>query len=106
MKILIIRLSSLGDLVLTLPVYENLKKIFPEAKITLLVKKEFVPLFENNPYLDEIIPFEKDKGLLFYIRMINSQEYDFLIDLHNNLRSNIIRLFSKTKRKIKHQRVP
>lgn len=104
MKILIIRLSSLGDLVLTLPVYENLKKIFPEAKITLLVKKEFVPLFENNPYLDEIIPFEKDKGLLFYIRMINSQEYDFLIDLHNNLRSNIIRLFSKTKRKIKYNK--
>ncbi|HCJ65927.1 MAG TPA: lipopolysaccharide heptosyltransferase II [Elusimicrobia bacterium] len=104
MKILIIRLSSLGDLVLTTPVYQNLKQLFPEARITLLVKKEFVPLFENNPYLDEIIPFEQDKGLLFYIRMINAGKYDLLIDLHNNLRSNLIRFFSKVKKKIKYNK--
>jgi len=104
MKILVIRLSSLGDLVLTTPVYQNLQQIFPEAKITLLVKKEFVSLFENNPYLDEIIPFEKEKGLLFYIQKINKEKYDLLIDLHNNLRSNIIRFFSNAKKKIKYNK--
>ena len=91
-RILVLRLSSLGDVVLTTPVYRNIKAHWPDARITVLVKPAFRPVLENNPYIDDIIPF---KGLRTTLRIIRSRQFTHLLDLHANLRTFIVRTFCR-----------
>jgi len=58
-NILIIKPSSLGDIVLALPALSALRRSFPDAKISWLIRSEFIPLLENHPHLTEIIPFNR-----------------------------------------------
>lgn len=58
-NILIMKPSSLGDIVLALPALTALRRNFPEAKISWLIRSEFAPLLENHPYLDQIILFNR-----------------------------------------------
>lgn len=96
MKILIIRLSSLGDIILTTPLIEAIKKKDPDAKIDYLVKKEFAEILRGNPHLNRIIPFDSkglDKGLsglLSKIKDLRKEGYSHIIDIHNTPRSRII----------------
>ncbi len=90
-KILILRFSSIGDIVLTTPVVRCIKKQYPEAEIHFCTKKSYVPLLEHNPYITKIIPLEgKLKDVL---REIRKTRYDQVIDLHNNLRTLILKSF-------------
>ena len=85
MKILVIRFSSIGDIVLTTPVVRCLKKQITNAEIHFLTKTNFVSLVENNPYVSKIYSI-KDK--VNEIRKeLEKENYDFVIDLHHNLRS-------------------
>ncbi len=94
-KILIIRFSSIGDLVLTSPVYRCLKSRYPNAQLHLVVKQKLSTVLENNPYIDRIIPLEN--GLLKLANTLRKEKYDFVVDLHNNLRSNFIKLVLAVK---------
>ncbi len=85
MKILIIRFSSIGDIVLTTPVIRCLRKKYPESKIHFLVKAKFRTVLEANPYLDKLIYFEGD--LRDTVLDLLSEQYDFVLDLQNNFRS-------------------
>ncbi len=94
-NILIARLSSIGDIILTSPVVRTVRAAYPSARISFLVKKEFASLVEHNPAIDEVIVFEKSggwKGLLELRKRISNNRYDWFIDLHNNLRTNFLRL--------------
>lgn len=84
-KILIIRFSSIGDIVLTSPVIRCIRKQIPDAVIHYLTKEKFREILEQNPYIDTIYTIKKDvdEVLLDLI----GERYDFVIDLHNNLRS-------------------
>ncbi len=93
-KILVVRFSSLGDVILTTPVYKNLKIEDPKCKITVAVKEKYAGVLERNPYIDEIIPLGDSESLWNYIQKIRNRNFDVLIDLHNNLRSRILCLFS------------
>jgi heptosyltransferase-2 len=84
-KFLIIRFSSIGDIVLTTPLIRNLRKKYPQATIHYLTKKKFATLVESNPYLDKVIFLEDD--LNHMIGQIKSERYDHIIDLHHNLRT-------------------
>jgi heptosyltransferase-2 len=104
-KILIIRLSSLGDILLTTPLIRSLKKIVPELSIDVLIKEEYADVLKLNNYLDNLYYFSKDERLnnnLFESLKLNS--YDFVIDLQNNLRSRKITktLNKNTSRFYKH----
>jgi heptosyltransferase II len=103
-KVLVIRLSSLGDVVLTTPVFRNIKEAWPTVFVAVLVKEEFMDVFKGNPYIDEIIPFDKKKGIFFYIREIRKRNFDLLIDLHNNIRSNMIGNLAGIKHKVKYDK--
>ena len=89
-KILIIRFSSIGDIVLTTPVIRCLKKQYPEAAIHYATKKQYVSLLEANPYLTKIHAFE-DKQLPDLMDRLDAEKFDLIIDLHNNLRSFLIK---------------
>ncbi|MFH1784225.1 MAG: lipopolysaccharide heptosyltransferase II [bacterium] len=103
-KILVIRLSSLGDVVLTTPVFRNIKEAWPHVHVSVFVKKEYMDVFRGNPYIDEVIPFVKDKGIFFYISEIKKKNFDVLIDLHNNIRSNLVGMLSGIKRRVKYNK--
>jgi len=85
MKFLIIRFSSIGDIVLTTPVIRCLKKQVNGASIHFLTKRNFAPLLENNPYIDKIHYLTDDLSVL--INELRAEEFDHLIDLHHNLRT-------------------
>ncbi len=58
-NILLIKPSSLGDIVLALPALSGLRRSFPDAKISWLIRSDFMPLLENHPHLTDIIPFNR-----------------------------------------------
>jgi ADP-heptose:LPS heptosyltransferase len=89
-KILIIRFSSIGDIVLTTPVIRNLKQQLPSAEIHFCTKAAYRNIIETNPYLEKVHYLEKDLNEL--IKRLKAEKYDYIIDLHNNLRSRIIKL--------------
>lgn len=88
-KFLIIRFSSIGDIVLTTPVVRCLKQQYPEAEVHYVTKKSYKTLLENNPYIDKVFTLEKSLNDL--VKQLKSEDYDYVIDLHNNLRTRIIK---------------
>ena len=88
-KFLILRFSSIGDIVLTTPVVRCLKLQYPDAEVHFATKKQFKVLVENNPHIDKY--FLLEKNLTDFIKTLQSEHYDYIIDLHNNLRTSIIK---------------
>jgi len=84
-KFLIIRFSSIGDIVLTTPVIRNLRKKYPGATIHYLTKEKFATIVLSNPYLDKVLLLRDDLNQT--IEEIKSEAYDHIIDLHHNLRT-------------------
>lgn len=84
-KFLIIRFSSIGDIVLTTPVVRNLKNQCQDAEVHYLTKIQYSYLLENNPYVDKIHTL--DKSLPEIINKLKQENFDYVIDLHNNLRT-------------------
>lgn len=89
-RFLILRFSSIGDIVLTTPVVRCIKEQYPGAEVHFATKKQFKNLVENNPYIDKYFLLENSLNDL--IKSLQSERYDFIIDLHNNLRTSIIKL--------------
>jgi ADP-heptose:LPS heptosyltransferase len=90
MKILVIRFSSMGDIIYTTPVVRCLKKQLPGAEIHFITKPAFKYIYDNNPYIDKLLLLKPDLGDT--IKDIKAEGYDYIIDLHNNLRTAIIKL--------------
>jgi len=88
-KVLIIRFSSIGDIVLTTPVIRCLKQQ-TGAKVHFISKKNYASILESNPYIDKIFTIKnKIKEVL---PVLKEEKYDYLIDLHKNLRSKQLNL--------------
>ena len=85
MKVLILRFSSIGDIVLTTPVIRTLKTQLEDAQIHYATKEEYSELFELNPYIDKV--FFLKESLSDLIRQLKSEKFDYVIDLHHNLRT-------------------
>ncbi len=89
MKILVIRFSSIGDIIYTTPVVRCLKKQLPGAEVHFLTKPAFKNIYEGNPYTDKLLLLKPK--LSGTIAEIKQEKYDYLIDLHSNLRTAIIK---------------
>ncbi|MBM3453029.1 MAG: glycosyltransferase family 9 protein [Bacteroidetes bacterium] len=105
MKILVVRFSSIGDIVLTSSVVRCLKNQVQNGQIHVLTKEQFTPLYDANPHLDKIYSLTDNWGKL--ISELKAENYDCIIDLHNNLRTKRLKLalgkqsYSFPKRNIK-----
>jgi ADP-heptose:LPS heptosyltransferase len=88
-RILVIRFSSIGDIVLTTPVVRCLKNQLYGAEIHFLTKTVFEPVVRNNPNIDTCWLYDHNFSDL--IPSLKSQQFDFVVDLHNNLRSQFVR---------------
>jgi ADP-heptose:LPS heptosyltransferase len=87
-KFLIIRLSSIGDIVLTTPAIRCLKQQVDGAQVHFLTKRQYSPVIMANPWINQIHEFE---GIQKAIRLIREKEFHYIIDLHNNLRTALIK---------------
>ena len=105
-KILLIRLSSLGDIVLTTPAIRAVRAHFRDAYIAMLVAKQSAEILRENPYLDEIITFDrraKDKDtreMLRIIRLLRERKFTLAIDLQRKFRTGLLMAFSGAPERI------
>lgn len=101
MKILVIRLSSLGDVILSTFALRLIRKKFPDAHIDFLVAKEYAQILHLNPHIRNVLEYDKNlpstKHLLNTLSLFNHFHYDIILDLQNNLRSRVFTL-GKTER--------
>ncbi|MDE0682897.1 MAG: glycosyltransferase family 9 protein [Candidatus Poribacteria bacterium] len=105
-KILLIRLSSLGDIVLTTPAIRAVRSHFLDAYIAMLVAKQSAEILRENPHLNEIITFDrlakdKDTGeMLRIIRHLRAREFTLTIDLQRKFRTGMLMYFSGAAERI------
>ncbi|PLX10714.1 MAG: glycosyl transferase [Marinilabiliales bacterium] len=85
-KFLIVRFSSIGDIVLTSPVIRCLKQQVKNAEVHFLTKEQYKPLVESNPYVDKVHCLKEDFKEM--IKSLRNEHFDYIIDLHKNLRSH------------------
>ncbi len=89
MKVLVLRFSSIGDIVLTSPVFRCLKQQVPGAELHVATKTVFGDLVRFNPHVDRVHELGEDLGSL--IGRLKPEGYDAVIDLHHNLRTSRIK---------------
>jgi len=101
-KILVLRLSSIGDILLTTPYIRQIKNTFNDAIIYYIVKKEFADILKYNPNIDHLIELNTSKnynGLAEINKELKKHNFDYIFDLHNNMRTKLL-LAGLPKRKI------
>lgn len=98
-NILLIRLSSLGDIVLTTPAIRAVRTHFPNAFIAMLVAKQSADILKHNPHLNKIIEFnrlaeDKDTGeMLRTLRILRNQRFSLTIDFQRKFRTELLMYF-------------
>ena len=95
MRFLIIRFSSIGDIVLATPLIRCLKKRFPSAQVDFVLKEQYAGVLSGNPNISNLISYKKN--IFGLIKKIRSEKYDYVIDIHGNFRSFIAAAFSSGK---------
>ncbi len=88
-KFLILRFSSIGDIVLTTPVVRCLKQQLKDAEVHYATKKDFSSVINHNPYIDK--KYLLDDNLDELIHQLKKEKYDYVIDLHHNIRTFVIK---------------
>ncbi|MFK8039295.1 MAG: glycosyltransferase family 9 protein [Crocinitomicaceae bacterium] len=89
-KILVVRFSSIGDIVLTTPIVRALKNQLDDVTIHYLTKKSFQGILSNNPNIDQVFVIEND--LRPVLADLKREKYDFIVDLHHNLRTSRLKM--------------
>ncbi|MAX67827.1 MAG: glycosyltransferase family 9 protein [Bacteriovoracaceae bacterium] len=100
MHIVIVRFSSLGDIVLQTPLISWLKYSYPTCKISFVTSSSFAPVLEGHPHIDQILTIDRKRGVedikqlwMLSCQLRKDKSLSLLIDLHNTLRAKVIRFF-------------
>ncbi|MBD1398383.1 glycosyltransferase family 9 protein [Pontibacter sp. JH31] len=88
-KVLILRFSSIGDIVLTTPVIRCIKQQVPGAEVHYCTKQGFRGILEHNPYVNKVHVLGESLSEL--VRQLKAENFDYVVDLHNNLRTRVIK---------------
>ena len=99
-KILVIRLSSLGDIILSFPLLKNLKENYPEAELHFLTKEIYKDVILMNNSVDKILILKE--SLNDTRKEIAESDYDLIVDIHKNMKSIYVSAYNG--RKIKRYR--
>jgi lipopolysaccharide heptosyltransferase II len=100
MKLLLIRFSSVGDVVLTTPLVRALRDALPDAVIHFATRPPYAPLLESNPRIDRVLtlPGSDAAALRDFAVTLRRERYDRVLDLHGTLRARALRLLVPTPR--------
>lgn len=113
-RILLVRLSALGDCVNAIPVFHALRKAYPKAHLAWVVQDHNAPLLQNLPGLDELIIFPrkrwktlkswriKAKEARRFIRHLRMRRFEMAIDVQSNTKSSVIAYLSEARQRIGH----
>lgn len=98
MKLLVIRFSALGDVAMTVPVIYSLALQYPDLSITVLSKSFVAPLFAQMPtnvtfYGVNLNDFHGIRGLFRLYKLLKKENYDFVADIHDVIRTKVLRFF-------------
>jgi histidinol-phosphate phosphatase family protein len=102
-KILVIRLGSLGDLILSSATVLNLKISFPDSEVILLTRSRYADIVRLFDGVDRVVPIPDDPRSIDYLRLLcrlNGDNFDTIVDLHGNMRSWLARRVITAKRKV------
>ncbi len=107
-NILVIKPSSLGDIVHTFPAVQLLRQAYPDATITWVVNEEYAELVELCPAVDEVILFRRRRWggmrhwpeLISFVRELRGHKYELVLDFQGLLRSSLIALASGGRRRV------
>ena len=104
-RFLLVRLSSLGDVIHALPAASALRDAFPEARIDWVIDARWQRLLEGNPDLNEVIAFDRKQagGLSSAIRKLRAAQYTCAIDFQGLYKSALLALASGAPRRIGFQ---
>ena len=97
MKFLLIQLRRIGDVLMTTPSIRILRESFPEAKLTFLTENPSDQVLRENPFLDEIILYNKSRSMIqsiYFLQKIRKRKFDCVIDFFGNPRSSFITFVS------------
>ena len=90
-RILVIRLSSMGDVIHALPAAASLKHSFPRSSLAWIVRPQWAPLLENNPFIDRVVPVERNPGdTLAVLRQMRREAFDLVVDFQGLVQSAVI----------------
>ena len=103
-KILVFRQSSLGDVILTLPVIKELALNFPDSSIDFLTKEQYAPVIKYNPLIKNTIVFKNNTEFKRILKENRSRKYDLIIDLQRNFRSMALSIFSPGSKRVKYKK--
>ncbi len=91
MRILVVRLSSMGDVIHALPAVASLKHSFPHSHVTWVIRTRWMPLLEGNPFVDEVIPFDRTlTGIIAIWRKFREHRFDLAIDFQGLIQSGLL----------------
>ncbi|HSV27242.1 MAG TPA: glycosyltransferase family 9 protein, partial [Sedimentisphaerales bacterium] len=111
-KVLILKPSAMGDIVMALPAVRSIKLGMPGVKICWLVNKGFVPLLQNNPFVDEVIEFDRQllsrmwrsfqawEAFQNLVARLRSEKFDVALDFQGLLRTALLGWLSGCKVRI------
>ncbi|MFI3314584.1 MAG: glycosyltransferase family 9 protein [Rikenellaceae bacterium] len=99
-KFLIIRFSSIGDILQCMSIVGGIKEKFPDARIDWVTRSDMASILSIDKRIDKIWPFDKKegtKGLLKLSKTLSNENYDYVYDAHLNLRSLILKTVLSSK---------
>lgn len=109
-RFLVIQTAFIGDVILATPVISELKRLYPNAQVDVLVRKGNESLLDNNPFISEVFTFNKKDGKLNsmreLIRTFKAKKYDEIINLQRFASSGMITVFSGAKQTIGFDKNP
>jgi ADP-heptose:LPS heptosyltransferase len=102
-SVLVIRHDRLGDVVLSTPVYESIKRSFPHLRVSVVVTRSNLPILVNDPNVDKIIPFDQ-KNISTIIKQLRSNEFDIAFTLNKKFSAiaSLFALISNAKHKVSY----
>jgi len=94
-KILVIRFSSLGDIILLNPIFKTIKALWPDREMIFVTKYTYRKIAINNPYVDKCVFLNEEGKTLskMIYELANMGRFEYIFDMHNNIRSFLIKLF-------------
>jgi lipopolysaccharide heptosyltransferase II len=90
--ILAVRLSSIGDVLLTTPLLRALRRRHPRARLSVLTKQAYAPLLTHNPHVTRVIGLAPGRNLMDLAAELRGERYSHLLDLHESMRTRLLRI--------------
>ncbi|MCX6164130.1 MAG: ADP-heptose--LPS heptosyltransferase, partial [Ignavibacteriae bacterium] len=81
-KILITRTDKLGDVILTLPLISEVRRIFPDSEISFLTKSFVKDLIDNYPSFNKLIPLENLGSFFSFLKFLGNEKFDVVINVY------------------------